>query len=706
MKTRNEKHGVGWKRVLLAAVLMLVGVAAPARAAGLLVADGGFGGVLEVESQEVVVTVNNGIAVTEVTQTFRNTEDRVVEALYTFPVPKGASVANFSMWINGKEMVGEVVEKKRAREIYESYKQTKRDPGLLEQKDYKTFEMRIFPIPARGEQKVKIRYYQQLEFDNDWGTYVYPLSTVTHDGKKSRTTGTFSFTLHVRSNIPIVEMQSPSHKDEFIFTNHGKEYRQASFEMKGGDLNRDIVVAYRIERPATGMDVLFSKQGAEDGYFCLTMTAGKELAEKSGAMDYVVLLDISGSMGDESKLRISRNCIKEFISQLGPDDHFEIMTFNISPTPLFNALTKADEKSKKAAADFLDSRRAQGGTVLLPAVQTAYKYRSADRPLNIVVFSDGMTEQAERKDLLTAIGNRPSNAKFFCVGVGNEINRDLLTQLAEDAGGLAAFLSLGDDFERQAKAFRRKLTRPAVSNLKIKIDGVGSYDIEPDNLPNLFHGSPLWMYGRYAKAGKGSITVEGEINGVEFKETFQVDFPREDTANPEIRRMWAWNRIQRLTRMAGKTGGSGTAEEIVRLGEGYSIATEYTSFIVLENDAEYQRWQIARKNTLLVAKDRQARQKLMTELEKMRNKSLADLGPQDKQTKQNKQTPMNAPQSRSMPSSPIANPSSSSGGSSGNSFSLTGKSGGGPVGPVGLTIIAGLVVSGFVAKKSRQAKGE
>ena len=39
------------------------------------------------------MTINNGIArVTEVNQTFRNTENRQVEALYVFPVPKGASV--------------------------------------------------------------------------------------------------------------------------------------------------------------------------------------------------------------------------------------------------------------------------------------------------------------------------------------------------------------------------------------------------------------------------------------------------------------------------------------------------------------------------------------------------------------------------------------------------------------------------------------
>ena len=126
-----------------------------ARAAGLLIADGGFGGVLEIKEHDVQVTINNGVAVTKVTQVFHNTEKRQVEALYTFPVPRTASVANFSMWINGKEMVGEVLEKKRAKEIYESYKQQRRDPGLLEQTDYRTFDMRVLPIGPDADQKCK-----------------------------------------------------------------------------------------------------------------------------------------------------------------------------------------------------------------------------------------------------------------------------------------------------------------------------------------------------------------------------------------------------------------------------------------------------------------------------------------------------------------------------------------------------------------------
>src|SRR5258706_851841 len=105
--------------IALAGLIAFASLLAPrAHAAGLLVADGG--GLLSIEEHTVHVTVNNGIAVTQVTQVFRNHENRVVEGLYSFPVPARASVAGFSMWIDGQEMIGEVLEKQAAREIYNS----------------------------------------------------------------------------------------------------------------------------------------------------------------------------------------------------------------------------------------------------------------------------------------------------------------------------------------------------------------------------------------------------------------------------------------------------------------------------------------------------------------------------------------------------------------------------------------------------------
>jgi len=69
-------------------------------------------------------------------------------------------------------------------------------------------------------------------------------------------------------------------------------------------------------------------------------------------------------------------------------------------------------------------------------------------------------------------------------------------------------------------------------------------------------------------------------------------------------------------------------DEVVRLGEAYSIVTEHTSFLVLENDAEYQRWKIDRRNALRIERDRARQSAVRDELAAMRDKARADLGPE------------------------------------------------------------------------------
>src|SRR6266540_2670925 len=598
-------------------------------AAGLLIAEGGWGGVLEVKEHAVHVTLNNGVAVTQVTQVFRNSENRQVEALYTFPVPKGASVASFSMWINGKEIVGEVLEKKRAREIYDSYKQARRDPGLLEQVDYKTFEMRIFPIAPGAEQKVQMSYYQELDFDHDWATYVYPLATATRKDVDSRATAKFAFALDVKSAVPITALESPSHGDAFVVARHSDSYCQASLETPDGSLAKDVVLACHLSRPHTGFDLVTSKREGEAGYFSLTLSAGEDLAKTDDGMDYVFVLDVSGSMANDGKLLLSKDSIGAFIQELGEKDRFEVMTFNVQPSLAFQQLRPATPPAKQDAIAYLATQQARGGTVLNPTLTTAYKYADADRPLNVVLLSDGLTEQQERRTLLELIRTRPRNAKVFCIGVGNDVNRPLLEQLAQDAGGLSAFLSHGDDFTRQAQAFRRKLTRPVATDLQIDFGGIKVSELEPKVLPNLYHGAPVRIYGRYQGSGEAQVAVRGSVNGVELKQMARLEFPKQDPANPEIDRMWAWRRIDGLLKEADRAGSRDAAiSEVVRLGEGYSIVTEYTSFIVLENDAEYLRWKIARNNVLRTGRDRQSQDVVRAQLDNIRNKAMASLGPQ------------------------------------------------------------------------------
>jgi Ca-activated chloride channel family protein len=342
-------------------------------------------------------------------------------------------------------------------------------------------------------------------------------------------------------------------------------------------------------------------------------------------------------MADDGKLSLSRRSIDAFVEALEPEDRFEVMTFNLKPSRLFTELTAATPDARQRASRFLASQEARGGTRLRPAMAEAYRYGDPDRVLNVVVLSDGMTEQAERQELMELIRARPGHARVFCIGVGNDVERPLLQRVADSAGGFAAFVSQQDDFTRQAAAFRRKVARPAASDVKLLFAGADVYDVEPKQLPDLFHGMPLRVYGRYKQGSKGKVTLAATVNGRDFQRDFDLDLPKNEGGDPRVERMWAWHRIERLRHLE-----PAPTDEIVRLGEGYSIATEWTSFLVLENDAEYQRWQIQRRNRLRFERDQRVGAALQKELAMIRDKAVPGLGPEGA-TAQQKAAPVAQP---------------------------------------------------------------
>ena len=121
-------------------------------------------------------------------------------------------------------------------------------------------------------------YYQELDFDHDWATYVYPLATTAQAQHRPRTTGRFALTVDVKIAVPVVGLKSPSHADQFALVRHADDhYWQASLETSGGDLSRDVVLAFQTQRPHTGLDLIAERAGNEEGYFQLTFTAGQEL---------------------------------------------------------------------------------------------------------------------------------------------------------------------------------------------------------------------------------------------------------------------------------------------------------------------------------------------------------------------------------------------------------------------------------------------
>ena len=124
-------------------------------------------------NHQVNVTIDDQVAVTKIEQTFRNHTDRQLEATYIFPVPKGASVRKFSMWVDGKEVPGELVEAEKARKIYTDIVSRTLDPGLLEYMGNNLLKLRVFPVPPKGDQKISISYTNDEYKEGDYDRNLY-----------------------------------------------------------------------------------------------------------------------------------------------------------------------------------------------------------------------------------------------------------------------------------------------------------------------------------------------------------------------------------------------------------------------------------------------------------------------------------------------------------------------------------------------------
>src|SRR5215469_9711117 len=162
------------RRALLVVIVLLSG-SAVADAQGLLIPEDRSLPPLAMLQHKVRITIDDQVAVTRVEQTFHNHTDKQLEATYLFPVPHGASVNKFTMWVDGKEVKGEMVEAKQANQIYTDIVRRLQDPGLLEYVGANLLRLRIFPVPANGDQKISLSYTTINTSDAGLTEYVYPL---------------------------------------------------------------------------------------------------------------------------------------------------------------------------------------------------------------------------------------------------------------------------------------------------------------------------------------------------------------------------------------------------------------------------------------------------------------------------------------------------------------------------------------------------
>ncbi len=542
---------------------------------------------LQANSLWVDVQVVGMQAVTHLKQEFENPTDRPVEGYYVLPLPEGSPITDFSMKINGQKVKGELLDAKKARQLYEDILRKYRDPALLEYLGRGLLKLSIFPIPPRGRQLIEITYAREmLPSQSGMMEYRLPLSSQPAAHLKELVIG-----VNVETQRDIRSIYSPTHPLE-VKRENSRHYK-GSLEMEDVGLHGPFVFYVFLGKGALDAQLLSWKKTGEDGFFLLSLDPASEnipLAPK----DVVFVLDASGSMRGE-KMEQARRGLQLCIEQLQPKDRFEIVRFSTEAESLFGETVPADGAHLAKAKDYIAALEPIGGTNMEEALQRALHLAKASadakRPLYVVLITDGKPTIGETDDQALVdklLKTNDLHTRIFTIGVGSELNARLLDRLTEKTRGFRTYVYEGEKLDVKLADFMQKVAAPVLTDLSLEMrGGVKFHELYPKALPDLFRGSSLILLGRYAGHGKATLLLHGKRSGKEHTYEFELNFPAEEQRYEFIPSLWAARAVGYLLEQIRLHGeDEELIGEVVRLSKRYGIITPYTSYLILEDEIE------------------------------------------------------------------------------------------------------------------------
>jgi Ca-activated chloride channel homolog len=560
---------------------------------------------VRVTKVDVGVVVTEQVATTTMDIALRNPTGRRQEAEMILPVPAGATVRSFTFSGAAAEPTARLLPKAEAKSTYDAIVAKVRDPALLEFVGYNLIRTSVFPVEARGKQKVRLTYEHLLPADGPRVDYTLPRTEAVNY------TVPWSVSVRIKSKRPIVSVYSPSHELDVkrVSPNIVSARIAASATTEPGAFR----LSYLLERDGVTASLLaYPNASGDGGYFLLLAGLPPKLRENGAApgikREVILVIDRSGSMRGE-KLDQVREAALQIIAGLDTGETFNILTYN-EQVSLFASQPQARSKETAAAAQkYLEGIRASGGTNIHDALLEALRQKPTEGFLPIVLFlTDGLPTVGQTNEAaITRLATKanPHKRRIFTFGVGVDVNTPLLEKIAVETRATPTFVLPKEDVEVKVAQTFRRLVGPVLADCELRVAGEAVAaasrvsDLLPSKLPDLFEGDQLVLLGRYTGTKPLAFGLKGNFLGRRRTFNFTLSVDKATTRNAFVPRLWASRRIAVLTDAIRDMGADPRAigrpavaasdprlkelvNEIVRLSTEYGILTEYTAFLARE----------------------------------------------------------------------------------------------------------------------------
>ena len=562
---------------------------------------------LAIVDQKVNVAISGRIARTEIEQTFYNEAGEVLEGTYRFPLPADASISGLSLLVGDVWMNAEMLEKERAREIFRQIVDATvpRDPALLEWERGNIFKMKIFPIPGRGERKIRLSYTQVLPAVGDPLRYRYPIAG-SSSGATGEEIGDFTFTVAVDKQqlppdslatiaTPMAQLDRRELPDRVELSTHKQRFRPVH------DLGVDIPLTVGEQR--LHAETHLDRDG--QAYFMLALKPELKLPASDRPVHYAFVLDRSHSMTPEL-WTVARSVVQAMSTALGKDDRMTVLACDSACDVAPGGLVPASASAMANVDAFLDQQILAGASDLGGMMRSAADAIAAadsgagdpqGAPERVVVYlGDGNPSAGELApdELLRHLERPLTGTRVQAVALGARSDLLLLDALTRRTGGDLLRADAKDDLRGLVRELRLRAEVPVARDIELTLPRGMEY-VHPHKLSALRSGDTVLLVGKLSAPVHGNVELKATgPSGQVLADSFQVDLapaPAADGLHTHLPRTWARFEIDDLTASKGHAA----REEIIDLSRQYTVLSRYTALLVLENDAMFREFNVVRQ---------------------------------------------------------------------------------------------------------------
>ena len=592
---------------------------------------------LALAKHDVKVRIVGPIARTEITETFRNDSAETLEGNYKFPLPADAQVDGLSLDVDGGYVEGAFVDKTRAQKIWQGVIDKAapvqiarapeeiiwvpgrwKDPAMLDWKRGGRFELKVYPIPAKGSRTIKLTYTQVVTPHGPFRQYTYPLA---HSTDGSTVADTFSVNVEIRGAMPgLVRTQGyqmvadPTRTDVTALS-----MTQGGFVPRG-----DIVVDYRatdgdaelrawtfIGGAAVGPDEkLAAKKNvgidpkvidaqrtvASDARPTAVLALRPNLPRwrETKPRDFIIVVDSSQSMVGERFTRAGELTLS-IIDQMDRRDRFSVAACDSECARL------GDLRAPSAAAStdvkrWLAAQTPAGASDVVASIRSAADFpHGEDREKWVLYIGDGFASTGFRKvgDVEKALGSvATAGVHVSTIGIGGDADLALLSAAARGGGGSYLAWVPGQTVTNVALAAIESSNGVSLRNATVELP-TGLADVAPSILPTIRSGEEILLAARMGADVKGEVVVRGDVGGKPFEQRYPLDLKVSSAAgNGFVPRLWATLAIEQLERH----GEGDTRTKIVALSQAFGVMSRETSLLVLESQAMFDAFGVDRSS--------------------------------------------------------------------------------------------------------------